>query len=68
MQTNDELRLHQTAIGQVLAFTLQTLAAKAPTQEWHDAAGDKLMTWVVKYLNVLKEVPETLCKDPRSSN
>lgn len=68
VQANDELRLHRTAIGQVLAFTLQTLAAEVPTQEWHDAADDKLTTWEVEYLDVLKEIPETLRKDPRSSN
>ncbi|KAI2750189.1 hypothetical protein DTO006G1_9906 [Penicillium roqueforti] len=45
VQADDELRLHRTAIGQVLAFTLQALAAEAPPQEWHDAAHDKLTTW-----------------------
>ncbi|KAJ5404041.1 hypothetical protein N7509_003912 [Penicillium cosmopolitanum] len=30
---DDELRLHRTAIGQVLAFTLQALIADAPSQE-----------------------------------
>ncbi|KAL2810711.1 hypothetical protein BDW59DRAFT_168107 [Aspergillus cavernicola] len=53
VQADDELRLHRTAIGQVLAFTLQTLAAEAPTQEWHDAADDKLTTWEVEYLDIL---------------
>ncbi|KAG0154822.1 hypothetical protein PDIDSM_392 [Penicillium digitatum] len=60
---DDELRLHRTAIGQVLAFTLQALAAKAPSQEWHDAAYDKLETWDVEYLDVLRKIPETLRKD-----
>ncbi|KAJ5142475.1 uncharacterized protein N7515_001262 [Penicillium bovifimosum] len=68
VQADDELRLHRTAIGQVLAFTLQALAAEAPSQEWHDVAHDKLTTWEVEYLDVLKEIPETLRKDPRSSN
>ncbi|KAI2734239.1 hypothetical protein DTO013E5_10111 [Penicillium roqueforti] len=68
VQADDELRLHRTAIGQVLAFTLQALAAEAPPQEWHDAAHDKLTTWKVEYLDVLREIPETLRKDPRASN
>lgn len=68
VQPDDELRLHRTAIGQVLAFTLQALAAEAPPQEWHDMAHDKLTTWEVEYLDVLKDFPETLRKDPRSSN
>jgi hypothetical protein len=68
VQPDDELRLHRTAIGQVLAFTLQALAAETPPQEWHDMANDKLTTWEVEYLDVLKEIPETLRKDPRSSN
>ncbi|KAI2765294.1 hypothetical protein DTO012A8_9489 [Penicillium roqueforti] len=68
VQADDELRLHRTAIGQVLAFTLQALAAEAPSQEWHDAAHDKLKTWEVEYLDVLRKIPETLRKDPRASN
>jgi hypothetical protein len=68
VQADDELRLHRTAIGQVLAFTLQALAVEPPTQEWHDAAHDKLTTWEVEYLDVLREIPETLRKDPRAAN
>ncbi|KAJ5751255.1 hypothetical protein N7533_008283 [Penicillium manginii] len=68
VQADDELRLHRTAIGQVLAFTLQALIADAPSQEWHDAAHNKLTTWEVEYLDVLRKIPETLRKDPRASN
>ncbi|KAJ6038412.1 uncharacterized protein N7446_005212 [Penicillium canescens] len=68
VQADDEWRLHRTAIGQVLAFTLQALAAEAPSQEWHDAAHDKLKTWEVEYLDVLRKIPETLRKDPQASN
>ena len=68
VQADDELRLHRTAIGQVLAFTLQALAAEAPTQEWHDVANDKLTEWEVEYLDVLRQIPETLRKDPPPSN
>ena len=52
----------------MLAFTLQALAAEAPSQEWHDAAHDKLATWEVEYLDVLRKIPETLRKDPPASN
>ncbi|GLA44552.1 hypothetical protein AnigIFM63309_003627, partial [Aspergillus niger] len=58
VQADDEVRLHRTAIGQVLAFTLQALAVESPTQKWHD----------VEYLDVLREIPETLRKDPPASN
>ena len=68
MQLDDELRLHRTAIGQVLAFTLQALGTEAPSQEWHDIAYDKLTKWEIEYLDVLKGIPETLRKDPKLSN
>ncbi|KAJ6141198.1 hypothetical protein N7470_010094 [Penicillium chermesinum] len=48
VQPGDELRLHRTAIGQVLAFTLQALAAGVPPQEWHDVAHDTLRTWEIR--------------------
>lgn len=44
MQVDDEFRLHWTAISQVLAFTLQVLAAEDPSQEWHDTAHERLLT------------------------
>ncbi|RDH26834.1 hypothetical protein BDQ94DRAFT_164153 [Aspergillus welwitschiae] len=44
VQADDEVRLHRTAIGQVLAFTLQALAVEPPTQKWHDVAHDQLTT------------------------
>ncbi|KAI2868881.1 hypothetical protein CBS147323_11169 [Aspergillus niger] len=52
VQADDEVRLHRTAIGQVLAFTLQALAVEPPTQKWHDVAHDQLTNWKVKYLDV----------------
>ncbi|GAA92357.1 similar to Pc17g00310 [Aspergillus luchuensis IFO 4308] len=52
VQGDDEVRLHRTAIGQVLAFTLQALAIEPPTQKWHDVAHDQLTNWKVKYLDV----------------
>ncbi|PYH88799.1 hypothetical protein BO71DRAFT_403570 [Aspergillus ellipticus CBS 707.79] len=60
VQANDQCRLHRTAIGQVLAFTLQALTAEAPSQEWYDTAHDQLTTWKVEYLDVLREIPETV--------
>nr|QOD95030.1 HhpR [Paecilomyces variotii] len=68
VQEDDELHLHRTAIGQVLAFTLQALTAEAPTQEWYDMANGQLKTWEVEYLDVLRQIPETLRKDPPASN
>ncbi|KAI2937975.1 hypothetical protein CBS147321_7505 [Aspergillus niger] len=68
VQADDEMRLHRTAIGQVLAFTLQALAVEPPTQKWHDVAHDQLTTWKVEYLDVLREIPETLRKDPPASD
>ncbi|RAH74742.1 uncharacterized protein BO66DRAFT_433856 [Aspergillus aculeatinus CBS 121060] len=59
VQANDQCRLHRTAIGQVLAFTLGALAAKAPSQEWHDTEHEELTTWKVEYLDILREIPET---------
>ncbi|KAJ5267854.1 hypothetical protein N7478_010662 [Penicillium angulare] len=57
---NDPNRLHRTAIGQVLAFTLQPLATEAPHQEWYDAAHDELRTWKVEYIDILRDIPETM--------
>ena len=67
-QTGDESCLHQTAVGQMLAFTLQALAAEAPSQEWHDSAHEQLSTWKVEYLDVLRDIPETIRKEPPPSN
>ncbi|PYH63939.1 uncharacterized protein BO88DRAFT_419828 [Aspergillus vadensis CBS 113365] len=68
VQADNEVRLHRTAISQVLAFTLQALAVEPPTQEWHDVAHDQLTTWKIEYLDMLREIPETLCKDPPASD
>jgi hypothetical protein len=68
VQADDDWRLHRTAIGQVLAFTLQALAAEDPSQEWHDTAHNRLKTWEVEYQDVLRKIPETLRKDSPASN
>lgn len=64
---DDEYRLHRTAVGQVLAFTLNALAAAPPSQEWHDAAQEKLSIWKVEYLDVLQGIPPSVRKEPPSS-
>ncbi|KAJ9488434.1 hypothetical protein VN97_g4848 [Penicillium thymicola] len=68
VQANDQYRLHRTAIGQVLAFTLQALAAEAPSQEWLDTADDELSTWKVEVLDILREIPETLLSQGRPTS
>lgn len=68
VQADDENCLHRTAVGQVLAFTIQALCAEAPSQEWHDVAQNTLLTWEVEYMNVLRDIPETIRKDPPASN
>lgn len=60
---DEECRLHRTAVGQVLAFTLNALAAEPSPQEWHDAIQEKLSTWKMEYLNVLKDIPPSVRKD-----
>ncbi|GKZ98622.1 hypothetical protein AnigIFM59636_004604 [Aspergillus niger] len=60
VQADDEVRLHRTAIGQVLAFTLQALAVEPPTQQWHDVAHDQLTTWKVEYLDIGKYTTHVL--------
>ena len=67
VELDDEYRLHRTAIGQVLAFTINALSATLPSQEWHDAAQERLSTWKVEYLDVLKDIPPSVRKDPPSS-
>ncbi|EYE94545.1 uncharacterized protein EURHEDRAFT_378011 [Aspergillus ruber CBS 135680] len=68
VQAGDESCLHQTAVGQMLAFTLQALAAEAPSQEWYNTAHEQLSTWKVEYLDVLRDIPETIRKEPPPSN
>ncbi|OBT59278.1 hypothetical protein VE04_00367 [Pseudogymnoascus sp. 24MN13] len=65
-QEDDENRLHRTSVAQILAFVLGALAAEPPGQSWHDAAAG-LETWAVEYIDILKKIPETERKAPRSS-
>lgn len=62
-QVNDR---HRTAVAQVLAFTLQSLATTPSDQSWHDTA-DKLDIWNVEYEDALRNIPPTNRKD-RPSN
>ncbi|OJD30786.1 uncharacterized protein BKCO1_5600079 [Diplodia corticola] len=59
VEDEDENRLHRTAVGQVTAFILRALAAESPTQAWHQATGT-LLTWDVEYIDILKNIPETV--------
>jgi len=58
-QVNDR---HRTAVAQVLAFILHSLAVRQPDQSWHDAA-DKLDVWNVEYDDILQKIPPTERKD-----
>ncbi|RYP19772.1 hypothetical protein DL766_008357 [Monosporascus sp. MC13-8B] len=63
---DDENRLHRTAVAQVFAFVLQALRVSPPPPSWHDRAAN-LDTWAVEYEDVLKNIPETIRKQPRAS-
>ncbi|KAL2870757.1 uncharacterized protein BJX67DRAFT_344516 [Aspergillus lucknowensis] len=60
--------LHRTAVSQVLVCILQALAAEAPSQEWHDRAQEKLLTWEVKYMDILQDIPKATYKELPASN
>ena len=51
-------RLHLTALGQVLAFTLQALRTPPRPQSWRDAAAAQLPTWEMVYDNVFDNIPK----------
>ncbi|KAF9872599.1 hypothetical protein CkaCkLH20_09778 [Colletotrichum karsti] len=63
---DDENRLHRTAVAQVFAFIMQALRAEPPPPSWHDAAA-ALDTWAVEYDDVLRNIPESVRKEARSS-
>lgn len=54
--------LHNTAIAEVVAFSLQALVANSPGLGLHDAVA-KLTTWPVEREDVLKDIPTTDEKD-----
>lgn len=49
---DESTSLHNTAIAEVVTFTIQDLVAKPPPQYWHDAVA-KLENWPIKNCNVL---------------
>lgn len=70
--SNQPNQLHLTALGQILAFTLQALKGSPRDQMWRDQAVLKLKTWELEYgmlLDVvLKEkVPPSEYRPPRDN-
>ncbi|KAL9102056.1 MAG: hypothetical protein Q9163_002764 [Psora crenata] len=51
-------RLHLTALGQVLAFTLQALKTTPRGQNWQLNAAAQLKTWVMVYEDVFETMPK----------
>ena len=54
--------LHNTAIAEVIAFSLQALAAEPPVQRWHDSAAE-LTLWALERVDILKNIPQTAEKE-----
>ena len=57
-------RLHLTAVGQMLAFTLQALKTPPRGQQWRNNAAARLNSWEVVYEDLLDTIPS---EDPTSS-
>ena len=53
-------RLHLTALGQVLSFTLQSLQQRALGAEWIGKAKGVLDRWVVDPQSILAQIPESV--------
>ncbi|OWY54920.1 metalloprotease [Alternaria alternata] len=51
-------RLHLTAVGQMLAFTLQALKTPPRSQRWRAKAAAQLRSWEVVYDELLDAIPE----------
>jgi hypothetical protein len=51
-------RLHLTAVGQMLAFTLQALKIPHRRQRWRAEAASQLHSWEVVYDELLEAIPE----------
>jgi hypothetical protein len=69
---SDDNRLHLTALGQVLAFTLRALRTPRRGTRWSEWAEDRLVKWVMVFDYVLGEisnveVPSSEYKPPRTS-
>ncbi|KAH8710247.1 hypothetical protein GQ44DRAFT_752488 [Phaeosphaeriaceae sp. PMI808] len=57
-------RLHLTAVGQMLAFTLQALKTPPRSHKWPVKAASQLNSWEVVYEDLLDAIP---VEDPPSS-
>ncbi|KAF1992918.1 hypothetical protein P154DRAFT_528154 [Amniculicola lignicola CBS 123094] len=51
-------RLHLTAVGQMLAFTLQALQTPPRSHQWRVEATSRLNSWEVVYEELLDAIPE----------
>ncbi|KAH8755333.1 hypothetical protein F5883DRAFT_570921 [Diaporthe sp. PMI_573] len=51
-------RLHLTAVGQMLAFTLQALKTPRRSHQWRVEAASRLNSWEVVYEDLLDAIPE----------
>ncbi|KAH8165240.1 hypothetical protein CIB48_g3011 [Xylaria polymorpha] len=51
-------RLHLTAVGQMLAFTLQALKTPPRSHQWRVEAASRLNSWEVVYEDLLDAIPE----------
>ena len=54
-----ESYLHQTAISQVLAFSLLALKSVQESHEWREEVTESLNVWEVDYEAILREIPTT---------
>jgi hypothetical protein len=55
---NDDNRLHLTAVGQLLAFTLRALRTSPRDINWRNWAAEQLKTWEMVYDDLLEEIEE----------
>uniref|UniRef100_A0A093VMC0 Reticulocyte-binding protein 2 like a n=1 Tax=Talaromyces marneffei PM1 TaxID=1077442 RepID=A0A093VMC0_TALMA len=55
---NGDNRLHLTAVGQLLAFTLRALRTSPRDINWRNWAADRLKTWEMVYDDLLEEIEE----------
>ncbi|KMU78641.1 hypothetical protein CISG_01681 [Coccidioides immitis RMSCC 3703] len=63
---DDQTRLHRTAAAQAFAFAIQALSVDPPPASWHDRT-TTLDVWPVEYDDVLRDIPETVRKEPRAT-
>ena len=64
---NPDAPLRNTAISQVLAFTLRALQSKRRSQGWIAAAKRMLHTWTFDGIAALQSIPNTIKKDCKGS-